>query len=128
MQTSIFLAQLLGPCFLIIGAGLFLNADGYRAMAREFLQSRPLIYLAGLLAIAPGLAVVLVHNVWAADWRVIITIFGWLGFIGGAFRILFPQQVTEVGERILGSRVGLYVPGTIVLLIGAVLSYFGYFA
>ena len=128
MQTSIFLAQLLGPCFLVIGVGLMLNGEGYRAMAREFLKSRPLIYLAGLLAIAPGLAVVLVHNVWTADWRVIITIFGWLGFIGGAFRILFPQQVTQVGERILDSRVGLYVPSIITLLLGAVLSYYGYFA
>ena len=115
MQNSIFLAQLLGPCFLVVGIGLMLNADGYRAMAREFLKSRPLIYLAGLLAIAPGLAVVL-------------TIFGWLGFIGGAFRILFPAQVTEVGERILDSRVGLYVPSIITLLLGAVLSYYGYFA
>ena len=110
MQTSIFLAQLLGPCFLVVGIGLMLNADGYRAMAREFLKSRPLIYLAGLLAIAPGLAVVLVHNVWTADWRVIITIFGWLGF------------------WILDSRVGLYVPSIITLLLGAVLSYYGYFA
>ena len=74
MQSSIFLAQLLGPCFLVMGVGLMLNADGYRAMAREFLKSRPLIYLAGLLAIAPGLAVVLVHNVWTADWRVIISV------------------------------------------------------
>ncbi|HEX5779258.1 MAG TPA: hypothetical protein VFY21_10500 [Xanthobacteraceae bacterium] len=128
MQTSIYLAQLLGPCFLVVAAGLIINSDGYRAMAREFLKSRPLIYLAGLLAIAPGIAIVLAHNIWVADWRVLITIFGWLAAIGGAIRILFPQQVTEMGERMLDSRVGLLVPGVIVLLLGAVLSYYGYFA
>jgi hypothetical protein len=127
MQTSIYLAKLLGPCFLVVAAGLMINADGYRAMAREFLKSRPLIYIAGLLAIAPGIAIVLAHNVWVADWRVLITIFGWLATIGGAIRIVFPGQVTEIGERLLDSRVGLFVPGIVVLLLGAVLTYYGYF-
>lgn len=42
MQTSIFLAQLIGPGFLVIGLGMLLNRDGYRAMAQEFLKSRAL--------------------------------------------------------------------------------------
>ena len=33
-----------------------------------------------------GLAIVLVHNVWTFDWRVIITILGWLAVLGGIFR------------------------------------------
>ena len=128
MQTSIFLAQLMGPAFLVMGVGMFLNRDGYRAMAQEFLKSRPLIYLAGLLAIVPGLAIVLVHNVWAADWRVIITIFGWLGTIGGAFRILFPEQVSQIGNRMLASTNFMLIPGIVILALGAILSFYGYFA
>jgi hypothetical protein len=128
MQTSIFLAQLIGPGFLVIGLGMFLNRDGYRAMAQEFLKSRPLIYLAGLLAIVPGLAIVLVHNVWAADWRVIITIFGWLGTIGGAFRILFPERVSQIGNRVLAGTNFMLIPGIVILALGAILSFYGYFA
>jgi hypothetical protein len=127
MQTSIFLAQLIGPGFLVIGLGMLINRDGYREMAQEFLKSRPLIYLAGLLAIGPGLAIVLVHNVWAADWRVIITIFGWLGTIGGAFRILFPRQVSELGNRVLASTNFMLIPAVVVLALGAILSFYGYF-
>ena len=128
MQTSIFLAQLIGPLFLVMGIGMLLNRDGYRAMAHEFLASRSLIYVAGLLAFLPGLAIVLVHNVWVADWRLIVTVFGWLGVIGGVFRLLFPQQVTAVGEKMLASPGYMPVGAIGVLLFGAILSYYGYFA
>jgi hypothetical protein len=128
MQTSIFLAQLIGPLFLVMGAGALVNREGYREMAHEFLDSRALIYVAGLLAFVPGLAIVLLHNVWAADWRVVITIFGWLGLIGGIFRIVFPQQVTDLGEKILGNVSFMIVPAIVMLLLGVWLSYYGYVA
>jgi uncharacterized membrane protein len=128
MQTSIFLARLIGPVFLVMGLGIFLNREGYRAMAREFLKSRALIYIAGLLALVPGIAMVLTHNVWVADWRVIITIFGWLAVIGGVIRILFPQQVTAMGEKMLASDGYMTGAAIGVLALGAVLSFFGYLA
>jgi hypothetical protein len=127
MQSSIFLAKLIGPLFLVMGAGMLINGAGYRAMAEEFLKSRALIYISGLLALLPGLAIVNLHNVWTADWRVIITIFGWLGLIGGVFRLLFPQQVTRVGTAMLASQSYLTVAAIVVIALGAVLSFFGYF-
>ena len=48
-----------------------------------------------------GLAIVLTHNVWVADWRVLITILGWLAAIGGAVRILAPQRTGRVGRSML---------------------------
>ncbi len=126
MQTSHFLAQLIGPMLLVIGLGMLINRDGYRAMAKEFLASRALIYIAGLLALVPGLAVVLTHNVWAADWRAIITLLGWLAVIGGAFRILFPQEVTRLGSRMIANPLHLTVGGAVTLILGAILSYYGY--
>ena len=77
METSIFLARLLGPSMLVVVAGLIVNRTNYRALVHEFLDSPALIYLAGLLALVAGLAIVLTHNVWVMGWPVIITIFGW---------------------------------------------------
>jgi hypothetical protein len=71
---------------------------------------------------------VLVHNVWTADWRVIITVFGWLAVIGGVIRILFPQQVTAMGEKMLASDSYMTGAAIGVLALGAILSFFGYFA
>jgi hypothetical protein len=48
--------------------------------------------------------------------------------VGGVFRLLFPQQVTEVGQLMLASRHYMLTGGLVTLILGAALSYFGYFA
>jgi uncharacterized protein YjeT (DUF2065 family) len=126
MDASIFIARLLGPMFLVMGAGMAIGPQHYRDMAREFLASRALIYIAGILAFLPGLAIVLTHNVWVFDWRLIITIFGWLGLVGGTFRLLFPAQVKAIGSALLDHTAWLRGAGVAVIVLGAVLSYFGF--
>lgn len=127
MQTSIFLARLLGPAFIVVGLGLLLNRDNARALAREFLDSPALIYIAGLIALALGLAIVLTHNVWAFSWPVIITLFGWLSLLAGIVRIVFPQFVMRVGEKTVGKDGWVTFAVVFYLVLGVWLSYAGYF-
>jgi uncharacterized membrane protein len=126
MTTSIFLARLIGPISLVGGIALFLNADAYKAMAREFLRSPALIYLSGLMTMAAGLAIVLNHNVWTADWRILVTILGWLATIGGAARIAVPDRVRSIGESMIDKPTLMNVGGAIWVAVGAMLTYFGY--
>ena len=95
-------------------------------LADEFLRSRALIYLSGLLLMTAGLAIVLTHNVWRADWPVIITLLGWLAAIGGAVRIVVPQGTERVGRAMLKSKFGLTIAGAVWLAVGAILCLFGY--
>ena len=76
-----------------------------------------LIYLSGMLTLTVGLAIVLSHNVWVGDWRLIITIFGWLGVGGGVFRILWPQGVVTVGTAIIAHGEALMFGGFAVLVL-----------
>jgi hypothetical protein len=126
MANSIFLAQLIGPVALVAAIGLFVNRTSYVAMAREFLRSPALIYLSGLLTMTAGIAIVLYHNVWVADWRVLITLLGWAGTIGGAARIALPAQVKSVGEAMLSKPMALVIGGAAWLALGGVLCFFGY--
>ena len=126
MQTSRYLAKLIGPVFVTIGVGLLLNPSLFRAMAVQFLESRPLIYLSGLLVLPVGIAIVLAHNDWVADWRVIITVLGWLFIIGGVIRIVVPQLVQSIGGAMFHLTAVPAVAGVFMLVLGAVLGYFGY--
>ena len=126
MQRSIYLAKLIGPVFITMGLGMLLNSAVYLAMAEQFLHSHALIYLSGLLALPVGIALVLAHNVWVAGWPLIITVLGWLGIIGGVVRILVPQFVETIGTSVIEHPATLIVGGFVVLVIGCVLSYFGY--
>ena len=128
MQTSIFLARLIGPALLIVGVGILLNQTYYRGMTKEFVVSRPLFYLASIIGVIAGLAIVLVHNVWTPDWRVLITLFGWLNLIRGAFSILLPQPSFAFAGRTV---TGKYMPlagSVFALLLGLTFCYFGYVA
>jgi hypothetical protein len=126
MTTSLFLARLMGPVALLAGISLLFNREAYLAMAKEFMQSPALIYLSGLLTMIAGVAILLAHNLWVADWRVIITVTGWLATIGGAIRIALPGQTRALGAAMLESRTALYAGAGVWLVAGALLCYFGY--
>lgn len=127
METSIFLARLLGPIFLVIGLGLIVSRAAYQAAAEEVLKSRALLYLFGLLALTAGLAIVLTHNVWELRWPVIITIVGWLAIVRGTLRIVMPQQASDLAGRLMARSPHLLtVGGAVALVLGAILTAMGY--
>ena len=127
MSTSIFLARLIGPFFLIVAVSLLINQAQFRTIADEFMRSPALVFLTGLMILPVGLALVLTHNVWTADWRVLITILGWLTIISGTLRLAAPQQALNMGRRLYARPNTLYVSAAIWLAVGAVLCFFGYF-
>jgi uncharacterized membrane protein len=127
MANSIFLAKLIGPIALVAGIALLLNATGYRAMADEVLRSRPLIFVSGLLSMTAGMALILTHNIWVANWPVIITLIGWLATLSGAARLLVPDKIEAFGRSTLRQRHALTIGGAVWLAIGALLCFFGYF-
>jgi hypothetical protein len=70
---------------------VLINLSTYERMIAEALRPGILLYLSGLLSLLAGLAIINLHNTWRMDWRVIITVLGWLMTIGGIIRIVAPQ-------------------------------------
>jgi hypothetical protein len=126
MAASIFLAKLIGPLLVIVAAALLVNPVGFKVMAQDFLNSRALMFLSGFILVPAGLAIVLTHNVWAADWRVLITLLGWLALIGGAIRIFDPPQLTRTGHTLLANALYMKIAAGLWLVIGLVLCFYGY--
>jgi hypothetical protein len=128
MQTSIFLARLLGPLLLLTGAGIVLNPKSFRTIAGEVVRSVTLVYLFGFMDLAAGLAIVLTHNVWVASWRVLITLIGWLLLIRGAVRIVAPEIVMGYAAKVIRNKQVIPAAGAVVGVLGLALCYFGYVA
>lgn len=126
MQASIFLAKLLGPTMTVIGLAALLNARRFRDYAREFIDHPALLFLSSIILLPAGIALVLVHNVWAADWRVIVTIFGWLLILSSIIRLLVPGFVTAQAHRVLSAPSMPVITGAVWLAIGLVFCFFGY--
>ncbi len=127
MDTSIFLAKLLGPIFVIIGVGLFLNRERYLAVVDEVILSKTLLYVFGVMALTGGLAILLTHNVWVWDWPVVITIIAWLMVVRGSLRIVIPQQIEAIAKRMTDQLPTLLlISDMIVISVGLFLSWKGY--
>jgi hypothetical protein len=126
MDRSIFLARLIGPTFVAIALGMLINLGLYESMIAEAPRTGILLYLAGLLSLLAGLAIVNLHNTWCADWRVIITVLGWLMTIGGIIRIVEPQIAVTIGSNIFGGHANTIVAALINGALGAFLGFKGY--
>src|SRR5216683_507222 len=125
MSTSVFIARLIGPVMLVIGLAVFTNQRAFREMAEEFMASRALMFLSGLLLMPAGLAIALTHNVWTADWRVLITLLGWLIAIGGALRLFAPVYVMQTGRAMLKRPHFIPVAAAIWVVAGSLFCLFG---
>ena len=128
MQRSIFLAKLIGPFLAVCGVALIFNAEAFRTIGDEIVRSPALIYLAGVLALVAGLAIVNTHNEWVEDWRVSITLIGWLCLFAGFVRLVFPRNVAALGSSVVASVSNNWIigEGVVILALGAWLSFKGY--
>jgi hypothetical protein len=126
MERSHFLAKLIGPVFIVGGLGMLFNSAIFRVMFERSLHDHMLIYLTGVLSLPAGLAIVILHNRWKWHWSVIITVIGWLMVIGGIVRMLAPQLIEVYGLSLMNTPNFFIIDGGIAVLLGVLLSYFGY--
>lgn len=126
MDTSILLARLVGPLFVLVGFGVLLNTEHYAAMTSSFLRNSELYYFSGALSFLIGMALVLHHNLWVADWRVMITIIGWMALFKGMVRILLPTLGSKYAGKLAQPNPMLYGTAALILVVGAWLTYEGF--
>jgi len=126
MLTSIFIAKLMGPILFVVALSVLINEKSTRAMAKDVLGSPALIYIFGIVDLLLGLVIVAVHNLWVLDWRVIITLIGWISIVRGVVRILFAPYIMKKAPKLLKTQGLLMGIAIVMLVLGAVLSYYGY--
>jgi hypothetical protein len=130
MSTSRYIARLMGPVLLVIGIGMIMGmlseGDAFSSLLKELIGSRAIIYTTGVLALLAGVAVVNAHNLWVPDWRVIVTVLGWLLVVRGAMNLVFPLTVQTLGDRMIASHAGVLAGAAVTIVLGAILCIMGY--
>ncbi|HSD99063.1 MAG TPA: hypothetical protein VLB73_05240 [Patescibacteria group bacterium] len=125
MELSLFLAKLIGV-YLIVVCGVLLVRKKDIGLLIGLSKHPEVIYLSGLIDVFFGLLIVLVHNVWAMDFRAIITVMGWVLLLRGVWRMLSPESISRMVEKYRALR-SILVPAMVVaVLVGAYLAYVGF--
>ena len=126
MQTSIYLAKLIGPVIAVAGLGFLINRQVFLALVEDFAENTGLIMMSGFVALVIGLAIINAHNVWIFDWPVVVTVFGWAATVGGVMRITMPGFVGAIAKSILSHKSFITVQAIVLIVLGGWLSYLGY--
>lgn len=121
MEISIFLAEFWGSLFMILG----LLSVGAKLLGRiiDYTEEHAITVSTGYITFLLGLATVVAHNVWVADWRIVITVLGWGTLLKGIMKIAFP---THINKRAQLFKRHAELWGVVIFLLGAGIFWIGY--
>lgn len=125
MEISIFLAKVIGLFGAISTLAIIANYKKYVEIENDAIKSPLIAYLSGFVILGIGVLLVVSHQVWSLDWRVIITLTGWLILMKGILRIFFPETVKKLIEKKRKDSRFLFAE-VAVLLVSLYLLYQGF--
>jgi len=126
MTTAEMIAAILGPFYIIVAVGLFLNPDRCRRVIQGFFEQPALIYIGGIMALLMGLLILAFHRAWSGDWTVLVTVIGWLGVVKGAALIIRPESWAGLTEAIMRTESRIRIAAVFASLLGLFLTVKGY--
>ena len=119
MDTTIFLAQFWGWLSLITAIVYLVRGKPFLDELLKMHEDKGFVFLSGWVLLALGLVTIILHNVWIADWRVIITITGWASIFKGVTRFGFPEATNRVTNAIFRNKIARFrIAMVIVGLLG----------
>jgi hypothetical protein len=123
MDNSIFLAKFWGWYLIIFFIILSFNPKRIKQIFND-LKDEKFLILASFLAITVGLLNILFHNTWEPNWKLIITLIGWVSLLKGITLFMFPKQ-TVIWLEFTNIKL-VQVLYTLLLLVGLFLLNIAY--
>ncbi len=111
IEISIFFARLWGSFFIIFGLLFFITRQLGKTI--EMTKDKAFVISTGYITLIMGLVTVILHNVWVADWKVVITLLGWSTLIKGIMKVGFPEVIHKQAQRFKKKQ----IVSTIILII-----------
>lgn len=94
MENSIFLAKFWGWYLIIFFFILSFNPKRIKQIFND-LKDEKFLIISSFVAIVIGLLNILFHNIWEPNYKLIITIIGWMSLFMGLTLFVFPKQTVS---------------------------------
>ena len=122
---TLFLGRLLGLYCILISLAMFTHKQATVEAVAALVRNPPVLFVAGVIATAAGLALILGHNVWSGGaLPVVVTLVGWVALTKGLL-ILFLSPEAAAGFFLGRLRFEEFYYGytSATLLLGVYLTY-----
>ncbi len=126
MDTSKFLAKVIGIYFIIITLAMFVNMQQFIANVNQLMIHDSLMFVTGFVTLILGILMVVSHNIWQWSWRLIITLIAWISLLKGASIIFYPHFLNQITLTFMRNPNVGYCAATIDMCLGFLLVYFGF--
>ncbi|HHT0592427.1 TPA: hypothetical protein ACTXXA_000288 [Legionella anisa] len=126
MDKSRFLSKVLGIYLIIVSLAMFANLQQFTIYVQELLKDAPLMLVTGFWTLIIGLLMVVSHNVWQWNWRLLITLIGWIILLKGASMIFYPHYVDRATLVFMQDTNIAYSAAGFELILGIILCYLGF--
>lgn len=95
MDNSIFLAKFWGWYLIIFFIILTFNPKRIKQIFND-LNDEKFLIISSFIAIIVGLLNILFHNIWESNWKLLITLIGWISLCIGLALFIFPKRTVAV--------------------------------
>lgn len=127
-EYSVLLGKFWGFYMVIVGFAYFMKRERMQYILDEFYENAALLLVTAIIPLFIGLWILLTHNVWTFDWRVIITILGVMSLLKGILLLYTPNFVMQLSKAIV-TPIGMAAASLTSLVLGGILlcGAFGWF-
>jgi hypothetical protein len=123
-----FLGKLIGLYLILISLAMAIHKQATVETMNALVRNTPELFVAGLIGVGAGLAIVLGHNVWSGGvLSVIVTLTGWVMLIKGMLLVfLSPRDTYRLLVAGLHYEQFFYLYTAIPFVLGLYLTYAGF--
>ncbi|MBP6860463.1 MAG: hypothetical protein KBC38_02805 [Candidatus Pacebacteria bacterium] len=125
-MTTLFLAQLFGLYFILIGLVVLLRRGSILPTIREIISNRALLFVVAVIELAAGLALTLSYPSIMLSVEGVLSLIGWMLIVEGVLYMLLP--VKDVKKMVNSfNKPSWYLSGAVLsVLIGCYLAATGF--
>jgi hypothetical protein len=114
-----------GVVLLVFGASFLLNGTFWAISLKRMLSESSLTFPFFLVLLICGVLMVMGHNLWVGDWRVLVTIVGWMTLLKSVTILLAPWLLAAyAGWSEIALATAVRAGGLLWLSFGGVVTYF----
>lgn len=121
-------ARIVGPLLLIIGAVIIARFADMGLLIPAIVQDGPLVFVTGVFTLICGLTLFAFHHQWKGAAAFVISLLAVLTIVRGIILMFAPRLVANLATSFFYLMPGALIAGIIPLLLGAWLTFVGWFA
>ena len=127
MQSVSFLAQLIGPCLLVVSVAMLARRESMIPLVENLMQNPPLLFVLGVIQLLGGLAIVLTQDVAAGDTLpLVLTMIGWWLMVRAVLLMFLSQDALWALFDAMELEKYYYASNAVGLVLGCYLTYVGF--